>query len=46
MRGFGKKELRRLFGPKGPEIIGGERKLYFEELHSMFSSLILLRNLE
>jgi hypothetical protein len=29
--------LRRIFGPKGDEIIGGWRKLHIEELHNLFS---------
>jgi hypothetical protein len=30
--------LRRIFGPKGDEIIGGWRKFHDEELHNLFSS--------
>jgi hypothetical protein len=30
--------LRGIFGPKKDEIIGGWRKLYYEELHTLFSS--------
>jgi hypothetical protein len=30
--------LRRIFGPKWDEIIGGWRKLHNEELHYLYSS--------
>jgi hypothetical protein len=30
--------LRRIFGPKRDEVIGGWRKLHNEELHNMYSS--------
>jgi hypothetical protein len=30
--------LRRIFGPKMDEIMGGLRKLYNEELHNLYSS--------
>jgi hypothetical protein len=30
--------LRRMFGPKRDEIIGGWRKLYNDELHNLYSS--------
>jgi hypothetical protein len=30
--------LRRIFGQKGDEIIGGWRKLHNEELHNLYSS--------
>jgi hypothetical protein len=45
MKGFEKKGLRRLFGPKRTEIIGDGRELYFEELHSIFSSLNIITKL-
>jgi hypothetical protein len=30
--------LRRIFGPKRDEVIGGWRKLHNEELHNLYSS--------
>jgi hypothetical protein len=30
--------LRRIFGPKGDEMIAGWRKLHNEELHNLYSS--------
>jgi hypothetical protein len=40
---FGNKVLRRIFGPKGEEIIGGCRKLCSEELHKFYLSLNIAR---
>jgi hypothetical protein len=34
---FENRELRRIFGPKRDEIIGGWRKLHTEELHNLYS---------
>jgi hypothetical protein len=36
-RVFENRVLRRIFGPKRDEIIGGWRKLYNEELHNLYS---------
>jgi hypothetical protein len=30
--------LRRIFGPKRDEVIGGWRKLHYEELHNLYFS--------
>jgi hypothetical protein len=38
MKVFGNEVLRRIFGPKRDEIIGGWRKLYNDELHNLYSS--------
>jgi hypothetical protein len=38
MRVFENRVLRRIFGPKREEIIGGWRKLHNEELHNFYSS--------
>jgi hypothetical protein len=35
---FENKVLRRIFGPKREEVIGGWRKLHSEELHNLYSS--------
>jgi hypothetical protein len=35
--------LRRIFGPKRDEVIGGWRKLHNEELHNSYSSPSIIR---
>jgi hypothetical protein len=40
---FEKRVLRRTFGPKRDETIGGWRKLHNEELHSLYSSPSIIR---
>jgi hypothetical protein len=40
VRVFENRVLRRIFGPKGDEVIGGWRKLHNEELHDLYSSSI------
>jgi hypothetical protein len=35
--------LKRIFGPKRDEVIGGWRKLHNEELHNLYSSLSIIR---
>jgi hypothetical protein len=30
--------LRRIFGPKGKEVVGGYRKMHNEELHNLYVS--------
>jgi hypothetical protein len=35
--------LRRIFGPKRNEVIGGWRKLNNEELHNLYSSPNIIR---
>jgi branched-subunit amino acid aminotransferase/4-amino-4-deoxychorismate lyase len=35
--------LRRIFGPKSVEVIGGWRKLYNEDLHNLFFSPNIIR---
>jgi hypothetical protein len=36
--GFENRVLRRIFGPKRDEILGGRRKLHNGKLHNMYSS--------
>jgi hypothetical protein len=38
LRVFEKRVLRRIFGPKRDEVIGGWRELHKEELHNLYSS--------
>jgi hypothetical protein len=43
LRGFEKRMLRRIFGPKRDEVTGGCRKLHNEELHNLYSSPSIIR---
>jgi hypothetical protein len=38
-----KRVLKRIFGPKRDEVIGGSRKLHNEELHNLHSSPSIIR---
>jgi hypothetical protein len=38
--------LRRIFGPKRNEVRGGWRKLHNEELHNLYSSPNIIRNIK
>jgi hypothetical protein len=40
---FENRALRRIFGPKRDEVIGGWRKLHNEELHTLYSSPSIIR---
>jgi hypothetical protein len=40
---FENRVLRRIFGPKRDEVIGGWRKLNNEELHNLYSSQSVIR---
>jgi hypothetical protein len=40
---FENRMLRRIFGPKGDEVIGDRRKLHNEALHNLYSSLNIFR---
>jgi hypothetical protein len=40
---FENRVLRRIFGPKRDEVIGGWRKLHNEELHDLYSSPSIIR---
>jgi hypothetical protein len=43
MRVFENRVLRKIFGPKRDEVIGGWRKLHNEELHNMYCSPSIIR---
>jgi hypothetical protein len=40
---FENRVLRRTFGPKSDQVIGGWRKLHNEELHNLYSSPSIIR---
>jgi hypothetical protein len=40
---FENRGLRRIFGPKGDEVIRGWRKLHNEELHNLYCSPSIIR---
>jgi hypothetical protein len=40
---FENRVLRRIFGPRRVEVTGEWRKLHDEELHDLYSSLIIVR---
>jgi hypothetical protein len=43
LRVFEHRVLRRIFGAKRDEVIGGWRKLHNEELHDLYSSPSIIR---
>jgi hypothetical protein len=43
LRVFKNKVLRRIFGPKRNEVIGGWKKLHNEELHNLYCSPSIIR---
>jgi hypothetical protein len=43
LRVFENMMVRRVFGPKRDENVGGWRKLHNEELHNLYSSLNIIR---
>jgi hypothetical protein len=43
---FENRVLRRIFGPKITEIIGGWRKLHNEKLHNLYSSPSIIGTIE
>jgi hypothetical protein len=40
---FEQRDLRKIFGPKTEELIGGFKKLYDEELYNLYCSSIIIR---
>jgi hypothetical protein len=43
LRVFENRVLRRIFGPKRDEVMGGWRKLHNEKLHNLYSSPSIIR---
>jgi hypothetical protein len=43
LRVFENRVLRKIFGPKRDEVIGGWRKLYNDELHNLYCSPSIIR---
>jgi hypothetical protein len=43
LRGLEHRVLRRIFGPKRDEVTGEWRKLHYEELNDLYSSLNIIR---
>jgi hypothetical protein len=43
LRMFENSVLRRIFGPKRDEMMGGWRKLHNEKLHNLYSSPSIIR---
>jgi hypothetical protein len=43
---FENRALRKIFGPKRDEVVGGWRKLHNEELHNLYSSPNIIRMIE
>jgi hypothetical protein len=46
LRVFDNRVLRRLFGPKRDEVTGEWRKLHNEELHNLYSSVDIIRQVK
>jgi hypothetical protein len=46
LRVFGNRVLRRIFGPKRDEVTGEWRKLHSEELHNLYSSPDIIRQVK
>jgi hypothetical protein len=46
LRGFGNRVLRRTFGPKRDEVTGEWRKLHSEELHNLYSSTNIIKQIQ
>jgi hypothetical protein len=43
---FENRALRRIFGPKWDEVVGGWRKLHNEELHNLYSLPSIIRTIK
>jgi hypothetical protein len=46
LRVFGNRVLRRIFGPKRDEVTGDWRKLHIRELHNLYSSPGIIRQIK
>jgi hypothetical protein len=42
LRVFGNRMLRRIFGSKREEVVGGWRSLYNEKVHNLYASLNII----
>jgi hypothetical protein len=40
---FENRVLRRIFGPKGEEVVGGRKRLHNEDLHNLYASPNIIR---
>jgi hypothetical protein len=43
LRGFLKRVLKKIFGPKREDGVGGWRRLHNKELHNLYTSLNIIR---
>jgi hypothetical protein len=43
LRAFESRVIRRVFGPKRDEVMGGSRKPHNEELHNLYSSPSIIK---
>jgi hypothetical protein len=43
---FENRVLRRIFGPKRDEVTGEYRKMHHGELHNLYSSLVIIRQIK
>jgi hypothetical protein len=43
LRIFENRLLRRIFGPKREEVVGGQKRLHTEELHNLYASQNIIR---
>jgi hypothetical protein len=46
LRVFENRVLRRIFGPKRDEVTGERKKLHNEELHTLYSSLNIIKQIK
>jgi hypothetical protein len=46
LRVFENRALRRIFGPKRDEVTGERRKLHNGELHNLYSTLDIIRQIK
>jgi hypothetical protein len=46
LRVFENRDLRRIFGPKRDDVIGEWRMLHSEELHNLYSSPNIIRQIK
>jgi hypothetical protein len=46
LRVFANRVLRKIFGSKREEVVGGWRKLHNQELHKLYASLNIIRGIK